>query len=302
MKLITRKELRDFVLKSLETSDLKFKVSLISSVTSNLDRYFSENDPNCDSMESRSSLGLCRITCDKYILIESDECADVTLCDNFINRLNDCDDVSIGIWNSCELKQEGLDSTFILDRIFACFNLLSNPLNLIRRGYLSLDLMGYKIDVEHIKKYKYMAAEAWRIRDYERSGFYIFESFNSVESRALWTRNILEALIKLGDGVDADILEFLNLARDLDDWRISKEVFRSIRNSLLSENYDDISRYLLEAAEVILKIVYNDSFSPMIFDRDSGWTLASSISKCVGCFDDCCCKSPLERIFLRDNS
>jgi hypothetical protein len=136
------------------------------------------------------------------------------------------------------------------------------------------------------------ATEDWEAGRTEQAGRLIFENI-PVDDRVPWASSILEFVVnRTGLKIPA-IDDCLSVAKRPVKWTKAKEIFNALRAVTLQlektksrTKQQDIRLGQVLLAELVAKIIYNETDPLGPFDEDSGWWIAPNLKYCLDLIGD----------------
>ena len=113
------------------------------------------------------------------------------------------------------------------------------------------------------------------------AGFVLFEGFETSQDRVEWVAGLAKLCSAMMPSC-APLKEIEAICADPTRWSEAHGTFSRIRTVLLEHDktrrprdaiFETTEGWTLSIAELCAKVVFNESMSPMTFDRDSGWAL-----------------------------
>jgi hypothetical protein len=170
------------------------------------------------------------------------------------------------------------------ERLLECNEVMAHRFNRIHLGWANISMMSL-ISFEGHQSIKDALEEAralWRSKNDEESGFRVFEAFDSSSQRVQWVSNILDSCLSLLSQPHPTFSRCLEVARTPARWGEAHGCFSGIRSLITPTNQlppDNYVEQIQVIAELVAKVVYNESCSPMPFDRDSGWAIIPAMRR-----------------------
>jgi hypothetical protein len=172
------------------------------------------------------------------------------------------------------------------ERLLECNEVMGHRFNRIHLGWANISMMSLISFAEHqsTKDALEEARALWRSKNYEESGFRVFEAFDSSSQRVKWASNILDSCLSLSKLKQPNpaFSRCLEIARTPARWGEAHDCFSEIRSLVSPTNQLPTGNYIEHVqgiAELVAKVIYNESCSPMPFDRDSGWAIVPAMQR-----------------------
>lgn len=165
-----------------------------------------------------------------------------------------------------------------IERAWAIDEVLWHPENSVEMGLVDLPTQGLRSCSSSGKNLHERLVGLLEAGGSDGLGYLAFEGFETTHDRIDWVARILESCVRLRASSPA-IARVLSVARDESRWPEAKLAFEETRRELLTVDFEvrPIDYRILGLAELCAKVTYNDSLSPMPFDRDSGWFILPSV-------------------------